>query len=53
MTNNEELRPAIERMKICIQCEHFWKFTKQCALCKCFMPVKVRLPGQVCPIKKW
>ena len=50
---NDDPRPAIERMKMCLQCEHFFKPTRQCKKCGCFMPVKVRLPGSSCPVKKW
>lgn len=53
MSEDPKKREAIEKMKQCIQCEHFRKSTKQCKKCGCFMPLKVRLPGQHCPIGKW
>ena len=53
MSENKEIRIAVDRMKICLQCEHFFKATKQCKKCGCFMPIKVRLPGLHCPVDKW
>lgn len=50
---DEAKRKAVDKMKICIQCPHFRSATKQCKKCGCFMPLKVRLPGQKCPINKW
>ena len=44
---------ASKRMKICMTCEHFFKPTRQCKKCGCFMPIKVRIPGLHCPIDKW
>jgi len=52
-TENNENRQAVDRMKFCLQCEHFFKPTRQCKKCGCFMPVKVRLSGQKCPVGKW
>lgn len=46
-------RKAVDRMKICLQCEHFLKITKQCKKCGCFMPIKTRMPQQKCPVDKW
>jgi len=48
-----DVKPAIERMKVCIECEHFRKPLKQCKLCGCFMPIKVRIPTMMCPINRW
>jgi len=53
MSNSEEIRGSIDKMKICLQCDQFFKPTKQCKKCGCFMPVKVRIPGMHCPLKKW
>ena len=53
MQENPEIRQAVDKMKICLQCEHFFNSTKQCKKCGCFMPIKVRLPNQSCPVKKW
>jgi hypothetical protein len=42
MSSNDEItKEAVDKMKICLQCEHFFKPTKQCKKCGCFMPVKV------------
>jgi hypothetical protein len=49
----DDNRPAIDRMKMCLQCEHFFKPTRQCKKCGCFMPIKVRLKGSSCPVGKW
>jgi len=46
-------RESVERMKMCLQCEHFFKPTKQCKKCGCFMPIKVRLRTHKCPVGKW
>ena len=46
-------KEAVEKMKICLQCEEFIKLTRQCKKCGCFMPLKVMLPGMKCPIGKW
>jgi len=46
-------RNAVDRMKICLQCEHFLKMIKQCKKCGCFMIIKTRLPNSTCPIGKW
>lgn len=53
MSENKEVRIAVDRMKICLQCEHFFKPTKQCKKCGCFMPIKVRLRSHKCPVGKW
>lgn len=46
-------RTAVDRMKICLQCEHFLKETNQCEKCGCFMVYKVRSPNATCPVNKW
>jgi len=53
MQNNQENRQAVDRMKLCLQCEYFFKPTRQCKKCGCFMPLKVRLANQKCPVEKW
>jgi hypothetical protein len=50
---DDRTRQAVDKMKICLQCEHFLKSTRQCKKCGCFMPLKVRIPRQKCPIQKW
>lgn len=44
---------AIAKLKICIQCDKFMSSTKQCSVCRCFMPVKVLIPKLHCPENKW
>jgi len=46
-------RQAIDRMKMCLQCDHFFEPTRQCKKCNCFMPIKVRLVDASCPVGKW
>lgn len=41
-----------KRLEACITCE-FFLATKQCAHCKCYMPVKATLSNAECPIGKW
>lgn len=40
------------RMLICRECE---KLTKMnfCEVCSCYMPMKTRLKGASCPLRKW
>jgi len=54
MENEQKLTPK-EKLTICKQCEHFLNVTKVCNVCKCFMPVKTRIPGLHCPLEepKW
>jgi hypothetical protein len=42
-----------ERMKICKQCENLGNPLPFCKICKCFMPLKTRVPIAHCPIGKW
>lgn len=42
-----------ERYKICQACPEFKKKTKQCGICHCFMPLKVKVSIAACPAKKW
>ena len=44
---------AKSRYDICKSCNNFLNLTKQCSVCKCFMSIKVMLPGSSCPINKW
>jgi hypothetical protein len=43
---------ASERMDICKKCEKL-SAIKTCKVCKCIMPIKVRLRHAECPIGKW
>ncbi len=42
-----------ERMAICKQCDHFFKQTRTCKKCGCFLVLKARIAPQKCPIDKW
>ena len=42
-----------ERYAICKECNWFRSSIKQCKKCHCFMPLKVRMTNQHCPLKKW
>ena len=42
-----------ERLKTCRSCEHFWKSTDICSICKCYMPAKTWVSIAECPIQKW
>ena len=46
------MRPA-ERYAVCLECEEFRPWAKQCKVCKCIMPIKVRIPSMSCPLGKW
>jgi len=52
VTINYRLYPE-ERYAICKECKWFRGVTKQCKKCQCFMPLKVKMRGQHCPLKKW
>jgi len=44
---------ANARLTICCTCEHYRQSLKQCKLCNCIMPVKVRFKQASCPDKRW
>lgn len=44
---------ANQRYSICKTCDEFRSSIKQCKICGCFMPLKVRLAFEECPIGKW
>jgi hypothetical protein len=44
---------AIDRAKICKDCDRLFKPTWTCKECGCFMKVKVMVPNIYCPLKKW
>lgn len=46
-------KQSVERIKECIQCDRFNKVTRQCSVCRCFMPAKVLIPNAKCPKDKW
>jgi hypothetical protein len=55
LDGNSEVDVAIRttRFEICQLCEHLNKTWHRCEICKCWMPVKARLPGTKCPAGKW
>lgn len=42
-----------KRMSICESCERFFKPTRQCKECGCFMDIKTKLEQASCPLEKW
>lgn len=44
---------SAERIKMCVQCEHFKKLARQCDLCGCFIDLKAKLLEAHCPINLW
>lgn len=49
--NDEDL--SEKRYEICQSCPRFFKITKQCKECGCFMAIKTKLREAVCPLGKW
>lgn len=43
----------LKRMAICRQCEHFVPALQMCNVCKCIMPIKVKISSLKCPVGKW
>ena len=41
-----------ERLNVCKTCPEFNKF-KVCKICKCFMPLKVKIKKAKCPKGLW
>jgi hypothetical protein len=49
---NKEYREKIEdvakkRIKICEECQYFWKPGRNCMLCGCFMDIKTKMDFEV------
>jgi uncharacterized protein with von Willebrand factor type A (vWA) domain len=53
---------AKRKTQICEDCKYFWKYSRNCMLCGCFIDVKVLYPYEIdekgisingCPEKKW
>jgi len=42
-----------ERLDICRSCQHYFKPTGNCKICKCFMRIKTTLSYSECPIGLW
>lgn len=38
-----------KKLLICKSCEEYKPSIKICGVCKCFMPLKVNIPGNNCP----
>lgn len=54
MKNNKILiAVATKRLEICSTCNHFFKQTKTCTKCGCFMLLKTKVPLVECPEHKW
>ena len=56
--SGEPTEQSVERMNECIGCDLGGKGNKEnwnkfCSSCGCFMPAKVLLENEVCPIEKW
>ena len=49
----EDPAVAENRMNICKSCPELIKLTTTCKKCGCFMAVKTKLTGAVCPLGKW
>ena len=49
--SSEEL--AKYRFEICKSCEFFKPKTERCSKCGCFMKLKTKIHGAVCPMSKW
>lgn len=47
------MQTPAERYATCLECDSFRKGLRQCKECGCFMPVKVRIKSQSCPLGKW
>tara|TARA_R100001377_G_scaffold82176_1_gene62293 strand:+ start:79 stop:264 length:186 start_codon:yes stop_codon:yes gene_type:complete len=52
VTINYILYPE-EKYAICEACNWFRSSVRQCKKCLCFMPLKVQIKGQRCPLRKW
>jgi hypothetical protein len=44
---------ALARLERCATCPSYRPAIRQCAMCKCFMPIKARIPFAHCPAEKW
>lgn len=53
VSDEDLLTQPATRLAICMGCDRYRAWTKQCKECGCFMPLKVRFPDKHCPIGKW
>lgn len=44
-------RVAVGRLEHCLTCKHFHLIKRQCQICGCLMPAKVRIALAECPDK--
>jgi hypothetical protein len=42
-----------KRIAICVECDKFYKPTKQCQECLCIVSLKALVPRTKCPLGKW
>jgi hypothetical protein len=51
----EVVSPRVQmlRQDICVKCEAYNPPTKQCKICFCVIPIKVRMESEKCPKGKW
>ena len=42
-----------ERITMCEACEKFFRPTRQCKICFCFMDLKTKMKNKTCPAGKW
>lgn len=43
----------VQKYDICKGCDKFFKPTRQCKECMCFMNLKTKIEGATCPLGKW
>ena len=44
---------AQRRIKICESCQFFYKLTRNCLICGCFMDIKTKVYNEECPKEYW
>lgn len=49
----EKIEDSKIRYEICKNCDKFFKPTRQCRECMCFMTVKTKVHDASCPLGKW
>lgn len=43
----------VARYETCKSCDHFFKPSRQCKECMCFMNIKTKVKDATCPLGKW
>ena len=51
--SNRTLYTPQERIAMCEKCEKFFRPTRQCKICFCFMDIKTKMKNKTCPKGKW